>query len=74
MGACECLRKDNEDNCDNLTAFFSNFYNNGKSNFNTQSEASKQNTKLKSKNIIQLNHTNNKINNINYIQNGKYEN
>ena len=74
MGACECLRKDNEDNCDNLTAFFSNFYNNGKSNFNTQSEISKQNTKLKSKNIIQLTNNNFKSNNINNIQNIKYEN
>ena len=74
MGACTCLKKENDDNCDNLTAFFSNLYNNGKSNFNTQSEISKQNTKLKSKNIIQLTNNNFKSNNINNIQNIKYEN
>ena len=77
MGACACLRKENDDNCDNLTAFFSNLYNNGKSNFNTQSEISQQNTKLKSKNLIPLNNTNNKSNNLNNSQNSqirKYEN
>ena len=77
MGAYACLRKENDDNCDNLIAFFSNLYNNGKSNFNTQSEISQQNTKLKSKNLILLNITNNKSNNINNSQNSqirKYEN
>ena len=43
MGACTCLKKENDDNCDNLTAFFSNLYNNGKSNFNTQSNQKFQN-------------------------------